>query len=832
MRSLIPPEYLDFQLEENIEGHIFTTYGPSHLHSSYHEELKKFINERYFEEFNSFEFKEPLIWHEFSKEFINKIFVGAHESSSALNLTENLTIYIRREKLKDERPVLFFACYRRFKSEVYRFLEAKIKDYEKKLMANTVLISKELFSDLRRFVNRNEEIGGENENVNQMAAQFSFENIEKKAQVKINFNMNEIFASNIYSAKFRGCFEISGKNKLQIALYQGFASSFPAKTINIYAVDWSKGEIFNDFFPIIKKEDHENFMKQFENSPKQRFYHIKTKGIKKLKNKSIPQKRIFLCPVQNMKSSDTFIDFFEEFNIENALFEVFEGLCQEDKPLETVNFYSCDTLNEYSEDLTGQILNFIRKINVDKDFKIKTLSFFDTSVERTEKLYQGLINMEINEKNRQKIKENNDFQWFFIDESLQEDWQEFPKEINKEIETGFRIYQKNRKKALYYHFEEGDSQDFHVKIRMDTRNTDILKVFIEEFKQCLDVASFFKEIDMKEFGFVKKEKIIQNFKDLDQDFFWFYASFSQKEGKTLSKLRNNTCVSLIDFNENNFIEKNQRKSIKRKLLIKRGSTITRIENRTKNPEISQEIIKIREKIDFEGDRVKLYIKGFEDNIKHAKLEIEKVAVNNCKKKGLMAIPLEWEAFINPLDYLIIYELGKSAKYQEIRQKIEKTVKNKEIYRIERVQNRDLYSKFYEEMQILTKKRDQDTGVNVKYLFFGSQNNLEKVCNDRSESFDPKEEKNEVLMFHQEACEALAQASENQKKQKVIVLAEVLVGKSFIVKQGSIWNEKEKRPPLEGSVRLDSVEEKGDNGEIVRIFDKNRAYPEFLITFQE
>ena len=72
------------------------------------------------------------------------------------------------------------------------------------------------------------------------------------------------------------------------------------------------------------------------------------------------------------------------------------------------------------------------------------------------------------------------------------------------------------------------------------------------------------------------------------------------------------------------------------------------------------------------------------------------------------------------------------------------MKNLEIYRIERVQNRDLYGKFYEEMQYLGRKTD--CGANIKYMFYASQKGVEEICMNRTESFDPKEESNEVLMF--------------------------------------------------------------------------------------
>lgn len=815
MKAMLPPEYDSFIFEENLETNVFTIYGPENLQNSFREQISKFVNERYYEDFNNFQFKEVLVWQELFKEIASQTF----PRTTAVNLTKDLTIYVHWQTVKIEKPVLFYGCYRKDKKRVFEYFEEKIKEYEKNLKETVVLVSKDLFHELTRFLNKPEQIL-ENENENK--GKFSFEKIEKKAQVKINFNSNEVNASS--TSKYRGCFELHSNPSLAITLYQGFSSEFIEKSVNVFPVDWVTGRIFTEFFPIIKKEHYDGYIQEFENDQEKKpFYHIRTKGVKKLKNKSIPRKRLFLCPVQDRNDPTNFIDFFEGNNLENALIAVFDRLSQEEKPLETVNVFLCDTIDRYSDDLTAEIMNFLKKLNKNQDFKIKSICFFDTSPERTEKLYQEMRKIELNESNRRKNKENEDLKWFFFDESLKDDWCEFNEEKRKELEAGFTFYQRNPKKNEFYTFAEGNAEGLRVKIRMDIRNS---LIFVDQFQQCLDISSFFKEASPKEFDFARNDKVIQNFKDLDQKHFWFYAVLPPNEEKSLTLLRNNTCVSRINFKTNQYVQKDQTNEINKNFLIKRGSMFTRVGGYSR-PIQQDQGINLSEKIDFEGDRVKIYIKGFEDHIKHAKMELEKLAISNSKHKGVV-LPLEWDPFVRDSDYFIRYELGKSAKYQEIKQKVEKTVKNLEIYRIERVQNRDLYGKFYEEMQYLGRKTD--CGANIKYMFYASQKGVEEICMNRTESFDPKEESNEVLMFYHEANEALSRTSLNKMKQKVIIYAEVLVGKSFMVQDDQKWDEKEKRPPLEGGIRLDSVGEK--NGAIVRIFEKNRAYPEFLITFTE
>jgi len=151
-----------------------------------------------------------------------------------------------------------------------------------------------------------------------------------------------------------------------------------------------------------------------------------------------------------------------------------------------------------------------------------------------------------------------------------------------------------------------------------------------------------------------------------------------------------------------------------------------------------------------------------------------------------------------------------------------------IYKLERVQNRILYEKFYKEKENLADKRKDDWGANPKHFFYGSSINPEDLFSSKNESFDPRLDNKGFLMFFTEAFDAYKEGFINSLGQKMIVYAEVLLGKTCEVKG---WDIEKKIPPKDGDDRYDSVSEKEENGEIVRIFEMNKGYIEYLITFQ-
>lgn len=206
--------------------------------------------------------------------------------------------------------------------------------------------------------------------------------------------------------------------------------------------------------------------------------------------------------------------------------------------------------------------------------------------------------------------------------------------------------------------------------------------------------------------------------------------------------------------------------------------------------------------------------------------------NGLEPPSFVYIPPSWEAFLSPLDYLLLYEIPKeSFLFQNLKGIIEKTVKNP-IYKIERMQNQATYECFFKERDMLSKKRGENNGLNSKSLFYGGEIDPLQLFTTRSESFDPKREKNGILSFFSEAKPAFERASRDFQDKKRVIYGEVLLGKSFEVKKGNKWDIEKKRPPEDGEDRFDSVTEKesDEGGALIRIFDQNRAFAEYLITF--
>lgn len=182
---------------------------------------------------------------------------------------------------------------------------------------------------------------------------------------------------------------------------------------------------------------------------------------------------------------------------------------------------------------------------------------------------------------------------------------------------------------------------------------------------------------------------------------------------------------------------------------------------------------------------------------------------------------------------MLYEIPKDHMiYQEIKQKVEKTFTAVQISKIERIQNYEIYQKFKQVSNSLLLKRQKTSGINQKSLFYGSSVNPEDIYNNFNESFDYRIDPANFLSFYSSASSAYEKAYTNSFGEKTVVLSDVLVGRSFCVEKGQ-WDCKNKMAPKDGEDRYDSVTEKIENEEfVVRIFEYNKAYPEYLITFKK
>lgn len=234
-----------------------------------------------------------------------------------------------------------------------------------------------------------------------------------------------------------------------------------------------------------------------------------------------------------------------------------------------------------------------------------------------------------------------------------------------------------------------------------------------------------------------------------------------------------------------------------------------------------------------GKEVQIWIKGFDQNLKNAEKELEKIT-NHVLNDPLndTTLPINWEPFLAS-DSIILYELAKdSLIYQEIKQKTEKTVESSLISKIERIQNREIYKEFIREQNKISKKREKSSGSNQKSLFYGSSVNPVDIYLSKSKAFDCRLDPKCFLTFYPDAKSALKESFINDINEKQIIYADVIIGKTFMMEEGQSWDQEKKIAPKDGDDRFDSVTEKNSQGEFIyRVFELNQAYPEYLITFQ-
>jgi len=502
----------------------------------------------------SIDFKESLIWREFYKDFDRKASYFNGERTSALKLNENVVIYVDWQRINEQKPCFYYSVYRKNFAETLRILEEKLSFYEKKFKRITHIISKDLYEKI---------------------LSSKTINIENKTSTEISFYNPELQNE---SWLFLGSFLL--KSGLKISLYQGFVKEYDNKIYNAFPFDVKNGEILSHFFPRIHLKIIEEFLKEFNDDKEKgnikHFYHIierdKRPNLKLLINKT---KRIFLYPVENMQNAENFIDFFEEFNIGYDLLEIMKKISLENKGL---NVFLTEQFAKNEEEFLEEIIGFLMKIN-DKNLLITKVNLFHNSQNLMKELFEKLKKIEVFNRKNEKIDE--EYQWFFIEESLRGEWRKFEKESQKFIEISFNNFKKNPEKPLFSHLKEGKTQENSaktqgIKIEIDMKND---RVFIDFFKKSMFLKTFLTEINEKEFAFLleNNEKLLKDYKEIGIDNFEVFALWNKEDEKCIGKLRNNTQVSLFNFKRNMHIIEDMGVG-SRRYLIRRTPVLKKVNN--------------------------------------------------------------------------------------------------------------------------------------------------------------------------------------------------------------------------------------------------------------
>lgn len=246
-------------------------------------------------------------------------------------------------------------------------------------------------------------------------------------------------------------------------------------------------------------------------------------------------------------------------------------------------------------------------------------------------------------------------------------------------------------------------------------------------------------------------------------------------------------------------------------------------------------------ITFENNNlIKLF--GFEKDVLVAANQINKEMTKEISHFKNIAYPKEWEEQKDNVQTFSVS--SNSEEFKEIERVFQNSVKNAKIKRIKRVQNLFLYNLYHYQKEHIIKK---GSPTNERMLFHGTRSIDPKEIYDSIDvGFDMRLANKgmwgEAIYFAVNACYSHVYSFlkaykpknmrvRNSKQTKKMIYASVLIGESVKMEN----NQEIKRPPIKNAKTkelYDSIQGFTQNNEIYIIYDNSRAYPSYIITYEE
>ena len=198
-------------------------------------------------------------------------------------------------------------------------------------------------------------------------------------------------------------------------------------------------------------------------------------------------------------------------------------------------------------------------------------------------------------------------------------------------------------------------------------------------------------------------------------------------------------------------------------------------------------------------------------------------------------PVEWEQQQKACELKAV--LVNSVEWNGVLEEMKKTMSNVKLVKVERVQNRPLWDKYDLEMGHM-KDRNGDGGINEKLLFHGTRGTDPKVIVESVKGIDFRySNQHRNLLWGKGAYFAVnASYSDNYSHHnssgKQMLLVRVLTGQSY--SYGSRNDTSLTKPPplSQGSHMLyDTVNGYTNGSYVYVVYDHDRAYPAYLITYK-
>jgi len=233
---------------------------------------------------------------------------------------------------------------------------------------------------------------------------------------------------------------------------------------------------------------------------------------------------------------------------------------------------------------------------------------------------------------------------------------------------------------------------------------------------------------------------------------------------------------------------------------------------------------------------KLKLSGMKTRVDQAHTSILHYLLRNAPREGVVVFPAEWEPQGNSNLHIVNLD-PRSQEFTLLQTRFNQTLSSKAIVKIERIQNKWLWEKYFFQKILLEKKNGHKN--NELLLFHGTRSNPPQVLYNGQDGFDYKFSDGGMwgrgtyfatnAVYSDSYSFQVPSTSEQQ-----FFMAKALIGDTVeLPSDGQL-----KMPPVKPSQSKAHHEERFDSVKAITsssinyvVYDISRAYPAYLVTYK-
>ena len=220
--------------------------------------------------------------------------------------------------------------------------------------------------------------------------------------------------------------------------------------------------------------------------------------------------------------------------------------------------------------------------------------------------------------------------------------------------------------------------------------------------------------------------------------------------------------------------------------------------------------------------------GLESKVLKATVEIKDIMLKDTKSASY---PEEWVTQDDELELKLL--TNGSTEWSKVSQLFHATLPLKTIVRIERIQNRWLWEKYYQHSERM--KRKNEGLINEMLLFHGSRNTPPSDIYQHEEGFDMRFGRAGMWgngnYFAVKASYSHRYAYSLSDGTQQVFLAKVLTGLSIDLDPDSNLRMPPIKPGVKGNMRYDTVTGSTHGSQVYIAYSNDKAYPFYLISYK-